>query len=281
MKIQLIIELEKRKDFHPFKLEKWKATKGMSERGILVKDRMGRDTREDIAATAGGAEICQRIDELLPYAVTRRRRDFQATAMMEALCARTEVFVPNLRRREWPSERPKAKVFVLHNTEDPTAVEMRDAIVSHECFTSGGVVLVDDFEETAAQDCCVLLLLTRGVLTSNATSRRQLQQVVERTSTDQSDILQRGKNLSLAAQDRTVCVHSKEPRFGWDFDCEEHLTATAQDQNLKAFFEQHEVICYISPDQDSETGDELTGNAHECRATVAHLVDLLEVFAPK
>jgi hypothetical protein len=241
--IQILLETEKR--FNPFDLHGW-------------NEQLGQPSHRTVKTATGEAvevppSICSMIDTELPNAVTYRRRDFEADAMIRELCHRNGLVLSrnafgskNKRQRADATEiepRVPLRVMVIcnHDTAGAILAELRQALES-----GGNLVLTDDPGECPTVDR-VLLLLTRKVLVEP--SLGLLTRVIELDKE--------------AQQDRITAVFSEEA--GWYFGCEEQKTAPPA---VQACLNEHEAIQFRAPDPGGPS-------RHEFGAMVEHLLKKL------
>ncbi len=241
--IQILLETEKR--FNPFDLHAW-------------NEQLGQPGPRTVNTAVGEAievppSICAMLDSELPNAVTYRRRDFEADAMIRELCHRSgQVLSRNVFGSKHKRERAdiaeiettvplRVMMICNHDTAGGMSSELRPALES-----GGNLVLTDDPSECPTADK-VLLLLTHKIL--DEPSLGLLTRVIELDKE--------------AQQDRITAVFSEEA--GWYFGCEEQKTAPPA---VQACLNEHEAIQFRAPDPGGPS-------RHEFGAMVEHLFEKL------
>eukprot|EP01045_Picozoa_sp_COSAG04_P000845 COSAG04_NODE_24_length_37684_cov_50.391060_11_plen_2361_part_00 len=264
LKKPIIIVLEEDQRFFPFDVVAWKAS---AEGGDPAQDRLapatspgthdiarGPDEKGDdvrkVRSVAGAmkavpADICEAVDKHLPMAVTYRRRNFEADAMMRELCSErrmgTKLVAPDPNPALNPREKPR-RVLAIYNTDADSkygrlAAKMFD-ILERELdkrviqLVNSGDEAIDAAEELRTVDH-VLLLLTAGVLRNDKSrSRELLEAAVDMNKKNQQHF------------DFMTAVHSEEA--GWEFQGEEH-TARENSEAVTEWLDDHESITWRRP----------------------------------
>eukprot|EP01047_Picozoa_sp_COSAG01_P035209 COSAG01_NODE_2686_length_7252_cov_3.534741_1_plen_1620_part_00 len=208
--IQLVLECGPR--FHPFDLKHW-----------LGQQRDKPRTVRDLAGNTSVVpqQIVAMVDEHLPEAVTYRRRDFEAEAMMRELCKRCGLTLPCYPQQTTPDHATYLQISVIYAVTAETIVgELIEAI------QRSGTARIVPVEDSADR---VLLVLSGGVLALGSTSLMELESVIEADA--------------RAQQDRITAVYSEEQ--GWSFGCDEQRAAS---QAVQACLNEHEAIAYRRKD---------------------------------
>ena len=151
-KIQLLVEEESR--FFPFDMGAWRG-------GNRTAPRAG--TGEVVVVPP---EIAAAIDAALPDLVPYRRRDYEASAMVSALCSRNGITIPprghaggrNALALRSAATVP-ARVYII---SAPTGAAMATALKEHFAAVGGEVLL--EFVADVDDATHVLVLLSKGVL---------------------------------------------------------------------------------------------------------------------
>ena len=207
-KVQLLLEEEER--FSPFDVAAWEASAGQADR--TASNMAG------LPITVPPA-ICEMIDRNLADAVTYRRRNFEAEAMMAELCTRNGIVLPQQRAEAWPEGRASVRVAVICNEASAGHVLAELLVATTD---SRLVCLTHDEAELATADR-VLLVLTAGVLTPGSATLQKLEDVLLQDRTSSTD--------------RFVAIFSEQD--GWKFGCAEQKSAPAE---VQAALEQHEAL---------------------------------------
>jgi hypothetical protein len=222
-------------------------------------DQLWGDADEDTKA-----KITRMIDDNLPDAITYRRRDYEADAMMREICVRngtrlpTRFQMPPESLPHWNSSNVRTlSVFVLYHQDTGSAL-LRELQVEVAQLTQGRVTFTEAPEEREAADR-VLLILTAGVLSSHrpdsAGSAASLQCLEEVIAIDK-----------LTRTDRIVAIYSTEQ--GWEFNCAEQKAASAEVQQCLS---DHEAVEFRPKDPVEDSA----GDRHEFSVMTKHLVDNL------
>eukprot|EP01050_Picozoa_sp_SAG11_P009993 SAG11_NODE_980_length_6319_cov_2.389068_2_plen_304_part_00 len=184
--IQLLLEDDER--FGAFDLGEWNAQPSLAKASGGVR------------GAAIPPEICGLVDANLPEAVTFRRRDFEADAMMRELCVRNGLVLPTQPSPSAPPDSGCVRVFVIYSTASGSAMfeQLRGALAEHT-----DLELTCDLEEPAELDSAdsVLLLLTAGVL--GGATLTALERGIERDAEQ--------------GRDRITAVYSQAA--GWQIGC--------------------------------------------------------------
>jgi hypothetical protein len=226
--IQVVLEAEPR--FFPFNLAAWHESKTAQERYIVISEvtekvavKVTRDEKDPWQQARTDEQltelVCNAIDRSLPHAVTYRRREFEATAMMHELCRRNSLMLPPA---SVPAQRPAKpfKLSVICNSV--TAESMHGEIMAEIQQWSH----VDVVPLTAADR--VLLLLSPRVLERGSSTLEQLQGAVVSSSD------------SSRALSRMVMVYDGAT---WDFGPNNAEISDAPEE-VKACIQDHEAIAF-------------------------------------
>lgn len=178
--------------------------------------------------------ICEMIREHLPDAVTYRRRDYEADAMMKELCRRNDLHLPT-RNKECREESDMADLHKPVGSFNKVwtgllrvMIIAKSATVGQDIeneltrMTAGHIQFTRAADSVHAVDK-VLLILTSGVLESPTLD------VLE-----EALLMDEGTN-----RDRLSCVFIEE--LGWTFGCQEQKSAS---EAVQTALVNHEAIRY-------------------------------------
>ena len=229
--IQILLEVESR--FNPFDLEAWRS---MPSTERVVKNTAGRDVQVPL-------KISDAIDGLLKHAIIYRRREYEASAMMQELCRRNGLVLPRqpVQVNSNCGDVP-LRVFCISSQSSSTVSLLAD-VVAH---IGPQFIFTQDPTELVSADR-VLLVLTPGILQSRAD---WLLRVIHTDAT----------NL----QDRITALFSEDS--GWKFGCDEQQTAHPA---IQVCLNEHEAITFRPRDLDGP-------NRHEFPTMCEHLCSTLQ-----
>ena len=229
--IQLVVEEEPR--FHPFNRSQWEAD-------AMLRQVDDQSARKYVSADGCEVEIppaiAQMVDNHLPEALTFRRRDYEAYAMLRKLCTRHFIVPPASRQNKTRVTRV-TRVFVICN-ENATAIltELNEEL-------DDAIVLTRDADDAPNSDR-VLVLLLPGIMEG-----RSLQLWLEMMAVDERASTEKHK------QDRFVLMYSAPS--GWDFDVVQSAPSQVQE-----CVREHDAIPY-RPSNGGSTHHEFTAMAEE------------------
>ena len=251
--ILLLVEEDPR--FKHFPLAAWRR----EDRSLRMTDGSEVPVRGFTAdSPEAHAAICAAVDSALPTCVAHRRRDFEADAMLRALCIRAGIAVlPDTDPLQAPNpaaDSPLAVAVIAcrlglgGDMAGPLLEALRGAL-------SPGLVLHEDPDPAAlASADKVLVLLSEGALSGSP-----LSQLVEALNQDDAAAFTGGK------RSRLVLV-SRAQGEGWSFGLGNPEIAAAP-QVVRAALNDHEAVTYREPSQGA--------SSHEFPAVVAQVCKLL------
>lgn len=281
-RIVALVELDPR--FKPFPIQAWKAgasnimvDKGtINEREVLV-----RGFKVDSLAIEDFEKVCEVVDDCLDMAVPYRRRDFEADAMVLALCARMGLRFPD-------------KISAVDTTNEPTwrggggsagveagataeisGAKLRVAVIGTRSFSEfegifdgplmespflkelkklPGLCFEEATEATvSADDIKVLVLLSKGVLTGTTLALLE-------AALAQGDA---NRLVFVCRAGPPSCL----PSEGWSFNPALNPELNGAPLGVKASLDDNEAVTFRAPSSG--------GASHEFSALIAHLGERL------